>query len=94
MSDNNYIKCVYWQCLDLDKERILLDQYDTIPTSSLISKVPTDHARYHLYNFKHTHEGDYVESFGKYPVHGYLSNSMITRLWSCSKTFLTGFWPK
>ena len=31
----------------------------------LSSAIPTDTARYHLFWYKHTHEGDYTESAGQ-----------------------------
>ena len=33
--------------------------------SELEGKVPEDGARYHLFRFKHSHEGDYQESSGR-----------------------------
>ena len=42
---------------------------------NLSSQVPTDHARYHLFLFKHTHEGDYTESIGK------IINGMTVIFW-------------
>ncbi|CAH1783027.1 unnamed protein product [Owenia fusiformis] len=48
--------------LDLKKETIELESIDDTTVATLPSRVPTDHARYHLFNFKHTHEGDYMES--------------------------------
>lgn len=52
-------------CEDLDEERIHLVSCGEVSLDKLPSKVPTDSARYHLFNFKHTHEGDYMESIGK-----------------------------
>ena len=34
-------------------------------TEELGAKVPEDCARYHLFRFKHTHQGDYKESNGE-----------------------------
>ncbi|GLH07940.1 hypothetical protein R5R35_013055 [Gryllus longicercus] len=48
--------------IDLKEEEILLDNVDNIHVNKLVEKVPSDNARYHLFNFKHTHEGDYMES--------------------------------
>ena len=58
--------CCVLQRLDLEKERIELDSFDNIEASALSSRIPTDHARYHFLLFKHTHEGDYMESIGLY----------------------------
>lgn len=52
------------QIIDLEKEEIHLDNTDTITVDQLPKQVPTESARYHMFNFKHTHEGDYLESFG------------------------------
>lgn len=42
-----------------------MDNTDTLTVAQLPKQVPTESARYHMFNFKHTHEGDYIESFGK-----------------------------
>ena len=49
----------------MDEEKIHLVTTGDISINKLASKVPEDSARYHLFNFKHTHEGDYMESVGK-----------------------------
>lgn len=51
--------------LDLDEELIHLVTAGNVSLDKLPSKVPTDSARYHVFNFKHTHEGDYMENLGK-----------------------------
>lgn len=48
--------------IDLKKEEIKLDRAGTIDILKLPSQVSSEHARYHLYLFKHTHEGDFIES--------------------------------
>lgn len=50
--------------LDIDEERIHLETAESTSLEKLPSKVPENNARYHLYKFKHTHEGDYTESTG------------------------------
>lgn len=47
--------------LDMDEEEIHLVTAENINLEKLPSKVPESNARYHLYRFKHTHEGDYME---------------------------------
>lgn len=47
--------------IDLEEEKIHLVMACEISLDKLPTKVPSDSARYHLYNFKHTHEGDYME---------------------------------
>ncbi|KAJ8870590.1 hypothetical protein PR048_029613 [Dryococelus australis] len=50
--------------IDLDEETIHLSDTGNVNVAKLPGKVPSDCARYHLYNFKHTHEGDYLETLG------------------------------
>lgn len=57
----------YLQSLDLSKEIINFEEAENVNVGDLQAHVPTDHGRYHLYNFKHTHEGDYMENIGKGP---------------------------
>lgn len=47
--------------IDLEEEKIHLAMACDVSLDKLPTKVPADSARYHLYNFKHTHEGDYTE---------------------------------
>ena len=42
----------------------MLKEKGSCDISDLAGKVPEDSARYHLYRFKHNHEGDYLESTG------------------------------
>ncbi|KAF4516797.1 hypothetical protein B566_EDAN004636 [Ephemera danica] len=49
--------------IDVQHEEIHLDDSSTLSVSQLPSQVPSDAARYHVFTFKHTHEGDYLESF-------------------------------
>ncbi|ESN94525.1 hypothetical protein HELRODRAFT_107800 [Helobdella robusta] len=44
--------------LDLDKEIINVEKSDNVDVAQIVRLTPSDHARYHLYLFKHTHEGD------------------------------------
>ena len=55
----------FFQKLDLNGESIELADSGNVTTVELPSKVPIDNARYHLFSFKHTHEGDYLESKSK-----------------------------
>lgn len=50
--------------IELKEEKIYLEAAETLSHVGVLSKrVPSDKARYHLYLFKHTHEGDYQEKF-------------------------------
>uniref|UniRef100_A0A0B7BJ54 ADF-H domain-containing protein n=1 Tax=Arion vulgaris TaxID=1028688 RepID=A0A0B7BJ54_9EUPU len=51
--------------LDLVKEVVVLGTTNTINASQLVSYIPTESARYHLFNFSHTHEGDSINNIGK-----------------------------
>ncbi|KAJ9593277.1 hypothetical protein L9F63_015152 [Diploptera punctata] len=48
--------------IDINEEKIHLADAGNVSVDKLSQKVPSDCARYHLYNFKHTHEGDYLET--------------------------------
>jgi len=48
--------------IDLDHEIVYCSGHGNCDTAELPSKVPSDQARYHLFRFKHTHEGDFLES--------------------------------
>lgn len=48
--------------IDVDKEIIDVTHAANLEIPELSSYVPPDHARYHVILFKHTHEGDYMES--------------------------------
>ncbi|XP_039295757.1 twinfilin isoform X2 [Nilaparvata lugens] len=48
--------------IDLSNEEILLDHVGQVSVGGLPSLVPSQTARYHLFNFKHTHEEDVLES--------------------------------
>ncbi|KAK3576655.1 hypothetical protein CHS0354_004940 [Potamilus streckersoni] len=48
--------------INLSEETVELEEASDIGVNVLASRVPTDHARYHIFTYKHTHEGDYTES--------------------------------
>jgi twinfilin-like protein len=48
--------------LDVEKELISLESAETIDVKHLPSKCPPDHPRYHFYTFRHTHEGDQMNT--------------------------------
>lgn len=76
--------------ISLEEERIHVSNAANVELSDLPKQVPDDHARYHLYLFKHTHEGDYLESFVFiYSMPGY-SCSVRERMMysSCKAPFL------
>lgn len=54
-----------WQKLDLERETIELVHTEPTEVAQLPSRVPRDAARYHFFLYKHTHEGDPLESVGE-----------------------------
>ena len=57
------------QSVDVKAERILLDRKEeAVDADSLSQLVPEGEGRYHFYQFKHTHEGDYQEAIGMFPL--------------------------
>lgn len=50
--------------LDIEKEEIHLSDKLNITVKDLSAHVPSDEARYHLFVFSHTHEGDHLETIG------------------------------
>lgn len=76
--------------IDLDEEKIHLVMACDVSLDKLPTKVPVDAARYHLYNFKHTHEGDYMECIVFiYSMPGYTCSIKERMLYSsCKAPFL------
>ena len=53
------------QSIDLQAETINLAHFEDATVKDLSRLAPKDQGRYHVFKFKHTHEGDYIESIGK-----------------------------
>ena len=52
--------------IDVKKETVNLEsKASSLQVSMLPKKVPTDQPRYHVYLFKHSHQGNYLESIGE-----------------------------
>lgn len=49
--------------IDLEKEEINVSKREEIEVSQLKFQLPLDHARFHIFLFKHTYESDYQESY-------------------------------
>lgn len=76
--------------IDIEQEEINLSKAATISLVELPQQVPTDQARYHLFIFTHTHEGDHMDSIVFiYSMPGY-SCSIKERMMysSCKGQFL------
>ena len=52
--------------VDTKKEIIALEEKGACDVKGLPKKVPENSPRYHLFVFKHTHEGDYLQSVGEF----------------------------
>jgi twinfilin len=72
--------------IELDKEEIHITKADNIDVHKLSSQVPTDHARFHIFLFKHSYDGDYLESFVFiYSMPGYNCSVKERMMYSSSK---------
>lgn len=61
---------ICFQSVDVKKEVINLERTETgVDANSLSELVPDSSPRYHLFSFKHTHEGDYQEAVGKHWIY-------------------------
>merc|ERR1712059_60931 len=48
--------------IDIAGETVTIKESGPCTVAQLPDKIPTDCARYHIFRFKHSHEGDYMES--------------------------------
>ena len=58
-------KTFFSQSVDTEAEMIELLFAGDTTSDDLASKIPEDRPCYNFFLFKHTHEGDYIESVGK-----------------------------
>ncbi|XP_051163190.1 twinfilin isoform X1 [Leptopilina boulardi] len=78
--------------IDIDEEKIHLVTAGDVSLDKLPTKVPSDSARYHLFSFKHTHEGDYMECIVFiYSMPGYKCSIKERMLYSSCKAPLLDF---
>ena len=56
------------QALDISAEVVNLAMCEPTSVEELPSRVPTDSARYHLFRFDHSYEGDRFNSIGAFSV--------------------------
>ncbi|GLV34172.1 twinfilin [Carabus blaptoides fortunei] len=76
--------------IDIEEEKIHLVNAGHVSLDKLPSQVPNDCARYHLFKFKHTHEGDYLENIVFiYSMPGYNCSIKERMLYSSCKAPLT-----
>lgn len=72
--------------IELKEEKIHLVKAANVDVEKLPKEIPDDEARYHIYLFKHTHEGDFLESFiFIYSMPGYNCPIKERMLYSSSK---------
>lgn len=72
--------------IELDKEEIHITKADNIDVHKLSAQVPTDHARFHLFLYKHSYDGDWLESFVFiYSMPGYNCSVKERMMYSSSK---------
>jgi len=72
--------------IDLEKEEIHITKADNITVQKLSGQVPNDHARFHLFLYKHSYEGDYLESYVfVYSMPGYNCSVKERMMYSSSK---------
>lgn len=58
-----FVSCC--QEIDIKNEIIVLANTTNTELKDLPKRIPKDSARYHFFLYKHSHEGDYLESIGK-----------------------------
>lgn len=77
--------CVLLLCQRLDVEKEIIELVHSNPTEiqDLPCRVPTDTPRYHFFLYKHSHEGDYLESIGMslIPVRWWSSSCYVLTRW-------------
>lgn len=72
--------------IELDKEEIHIAKADNIDVQKLGAQVPNDHARFHIFLFKHSYDGDWLESYVFiYSMPGYNCSVKERMLYSSSK---------
>lgn len=85
---HNYVQL----SLDLDKETINLETAGNVDVGHLASKIPLDHARYHFFTFRHTHEGDLLNTIVFiYSMPGYNCSIKERMLYSTCKAPMLDF---
>ena len=78
--------------IDVENETINLEKTCDLEVNELAAAIPADKPRYHFFIFKHTHEGDYLESLVFiYSMPGYACSVKERMLYSsCKASLLSG----
>jgi len=72
--------------LDVSKEVFRVSDHDTIDAEALPAKIPADHGRFHLFNFRHQFNGESLESIiFIYSMPGYGAPIKERMMYSSSK---------
>ncbi|XP_023244061.1 twinfilin-2-like, partial [Centruroides sculpturatus] len=79
----------FFQSIDIDKEEINLESFEDTTIELLPSRIPNDHARYHVFRFPHNYEGDHIISIVfVYSIPGYNCPVKERMLYSSCKSQL------
>ena len=54
-----------FQRLNTEAEQVELSDSGDIKASGIQSRIPTNSGSYSIFTFKHTHEGDHMETIGE-----------------------------
>uniref|UniRef100_A0A671MP76 Twinfilin-1 n=1 Tax=Sinocyclocheilus anshuiensis TaxID=1608454 RepID=A0A671MP76_9TELE len=68
--------------INFEKELIVLSNTDATEMKDLPKRIPRDAARYHFFRYKHSHEGDYLESIrcriiSRFAMHQFISPALF-----------------
>ncbi|XP_069484116.1 twinfilin-1 [Ambystoma mexicanum] len=73
--------------IDIKNETIILSDVESTEVKDLPKRIPKDAARYHFFLYKHSHEGDYLESIVFiYSMPGYSCSIRERMLYSSCKS--------
>ena len=60
---------MHHQRLNIQTEAVQLAAADTVDVHAVSGLIPDDSARYHVFVYKHSHEGDQFTSVGLFDIH-------------------------
>ena len=69
--------------INISKEIIDLEDQKGLEVDQLPSRVPDDEPRYHVFQFAHTHEGDFLKSTSKLKTYTVFENHRKSRIQYC-----------
>ena len=71
--------------INISKEIIDLEDQKGLEVDQLPSRVPDDEPRYHVFQFAHTHEGDFLKSTSKLKTYTVFENHRKSRIQYCER---------